>query len=52
VRGTGASVEAEAGAQKMEGTRKGHVVGVKAGLGVRVRVRPAEKVGAKAKEEV
>lgn len=45
-RGTGASVEAaEAGAQKTEG--KGHRVGVAAGLGVRARALPAEKVGAK-----
>jgi hypothetical protein len=47
VRGTGASVGAEAGALKMEGTRKGHLAGVEVGLGVRVRARPAEKVGAK-----
>jgi len=47
VRGSGASVGAEAGALKMEGTRKGHLAGVEAGLGVRVRARPAEKVGAK-----
>ena len=46
-RGTGASVEAEAGAQRTEGTRKGHLVGVEAGLGVRAPAFPAEKVGAK-----
>ena len=44
-RGTGASVEAEAGAQRTEG--KGHRVGVEAGLGVRARAFPVEKVGAK-----
>lgn len=44
-RGTGASVEAEAGAQRTEG--KGHRVGVEAGLGVRARASPVEKVGAK-----
>lgn len=41
------SVEAEAGAQRTEGTRKGHLVGVEAGLGVPARAFPAEKVGAK-----
>ncbi len=46
-RGIGASVEAEAGAQKMEGTQKGHLVGVKAEPEVRVRTCPAETVGAK-----
>jgi hypothetical protein len=46
-RGTGVSVEAEAGAQRMEGTRKGHLVGVEAGPGVPARAFPAEKVGAK-----
>jgi len=46
-RGTGVSVEAEAGAQRTEGTRKGHLVGVEAGLGVPARAFPAEKVGAK-----
>jgi len=46
-RGTGASVGAEAGAQRTEGTRKGHLVGVEAGPGVRAPAFPAEKVGAK-----
>lgn len=46
-RGTDASVEAEAGAQRTEGTRKGHPVGVEAGPGVRAPAFPAEKVGAR-----
>lgn len=47
VRGTGAGVEAGAGARRMAGARKGHIVGVEAGLGVRVRAGPKKKVGAK-----
>ena len=47
VRGTGARVEAGVGAQRMVGARKGHLVGVGAGLGVRVLAGANKKVGAK-----
>jgi hypothetical protein len=47
VRGTGAGVGAGAGGQRTAGARKGRIVGVEAGLGVRVRAGPKKKVGAK-----
>jgi hypothetical protein len=46
-RGTVAGVGAGAGAQRMVGAQKGHIVGVEAGQGVRVRAGPKKKVGAK-----